>query len=110
MRGRDFAISWLQDRVARAIQDANRAECMDLLRKLEILADAAKYDASCASSGISKRDSLCEEHGVGSTEGMGICEVVTDGAGNFDFARDDSARLAHRLTPKPVQGELLAAA
>ncbi len=24
---------------------------MDLLQKLEILADAAKYDASCASSG-----------------------------------------------------------
>ena len=24
---------------------------MDLLKKLEILADAAKYDASCASSG-----------------------------------------------------------
>ena len=31
---------------------------VDLQRKLAILADAAKYDASCASSGTRKRDSL----------------------------------------------------
>ncbi len=30
---------------------------LDLREKLAILADAAKYDASCASSGSSKRDS-----------------------------------------------------
>ena len=30
---------------------------MDTRRKLIILADAAKYDASCASSGTTKRDS-----------------------------------------------------
>ena len=30
---------------------------LDLSAKLTILADAAKYDASCASSGTSKRDS-----------------------------------------------------
>ena len=30
---------------------------MELHRKLEILADAAKYDASCASSGTEMRDS-----------------------------------------------------
>ncbi|WP_376098660.1 putative DNA modification/repair radical SAM protein [Roseomonas sp. CCTCC AB2023176] len=46
---------------------------MDLLRKLEILADAAKYDASCASSGTEKRDS--KAGGLGSTEGMGICHA-----------------------------------
>jgi putative DNA modification/repair radical SAM protein len=45
---------------------------MDLKRKLEILADAAKYDASCASSGSAKRNSL-GGRGMGSTEGMGIC-------------------------------------
>jgi putative DNA modification/repair radical SAM protein len=45
---------------------------MDLKRKLEILADAAKYDASCASSGSEKRDSRGGK-GIGSTEGMGIC-------------------------------------
>ncbi|MBR0657431.1 putative DNA modification/repair radical SAM protein [Plastoroseomonas arctica] len=46
---------------------------MDLLRKLEILADAAKYDASCASSGTDKRDS--RKGGLGSTEGSGICHA-----------------------------------
>jgi putative DNA modification/repair radical SAM protein len=46
--------------------------CMDLQRKLRVLADAAKYDASCASSGTAKRDSV-GGRGMGSTEGMGIC-------------------------------------
>ena len=46
---------------------------MNVQRKLEILADAAKYDASCASSGTEKRDSRGGK-GVGSTDaGMGIC-------------------------------------
>ena len=45
---------------------------MDLDRKLAILADAAKYDASCASSGTDRRDSVGGA-GIGSTEGMGIC-------------------------------------
>ena len=43
-------------------------------QKLEILADAAKYDASCASSGTAKRDSR-GGNGIGSTEGMGICHA-----------------------------------
>ncbi len=47
---------------------------LDLQQKLAILADAAKYDASCASSGTSKRDSRGGK-GVGSTEGMGICHA-----------------------------------
>ncbi|MGA0533599.1 putative DNA modification/repair radical SAM protein [Hansschlegelia sp. KR7-227] len=50
---------------------------MDLTRKLAILADAAKYDASCASSGTDKRHSLGAKdgagRGIGSTEGAGIC-------------------------------------
>ena len=45
---------------------------MDLQQKLAILADAAKYDASCASSGTRQRDSL-GGRGIGSTEGAGIC-------------------------------------
>ena len=45
---------------------------MELQRKLFILADAAKYDASCASSGARGRDSL-DGKGMGSTTGMGIC-------------------------------------
>jgi putative DNA modification/repair radical SAM protein len=47
---------------------------LDLKRKLAILSDAAKYDASCASSGTTKRDSR-DGRGVGSTEGMGICHA-----------------------------------
>ena len=43
-----------------------------ILQKLAILADAAKYDASCASSGTVKRNSVSTK-GIGSTEGMGIC-------------------------------------
>ena len=42
------------------------------LQKLEILSDAAKYDASCASSGTAGRNSVGGK-GVGSTTGSGIC-------------------------------------
>ena len=45
---------------------------MELQSKLAILADAAKYDASCASSGAVKGNSLGGK-GVGSTGGSGIC-------------------------------------
>jgi len=45
---------------------------MELERKLAILADAAKYDASCASSGAPVRSSTGKA-GLGSTTGMGIC-------------------------------------
>ena len=41
-------------------------------QKLAVLADAAKYDASCSSSGTSKRSSV-GGRGIGSTEGSGIC-------------------------------------
>lgn len=62
---------------------------MDLLQKLEIQADAAKYDASCASSG-------------------------TLAAGHRPGTALDSARLAQRLANAsslgPIQGELFAAA
>lgn len=52
---------------------------METIRKLAILADAAKYDASCASSGAGRRDSAREAQngGIGSTEGMGICHSYT---------------------------------
>ncbi len=49
---------------------------LDLRKKLSVLADAAKYDASCSSSGTSKRDSRGGK-GIGSTEGMGICHAYT---------------------------------
>ncbi|MCF3974313.1 putative DNA modification/repair radical SAM protein [Paracoccus salsus] len=46
-----------------------------LQQKLAILSDAAKYDASCASSGTSRRDS--RSGGVGSAGGSGICHAYT---------------------------------
>ncbi|MEO7026442.1 MAG: putative DNA modification/repair radical SAM protein [Caulobacteraceae bacterium] len=50
---------------------------LTLTRKLSILADAAKYDASCASSGGKKRDSR-QGRGVGAvTGGMGVCHAYT---------------------------------
>ncbi len=49
---------------------------MQLIAKLGILADAAKYDASCASSGAPKRSSKGRE-GLGATNGMGICHSYT---------------------------------
>ncbi len=49
---------------------------MELYEKLTILADAAKYDASCASSGAQRKNSR-DGKGVGSTGGAGICHSYT---------------------------------
>ncbi|MGQ3673789.1 putative DNA modification/repair radical SAM protein [Xanthobacter sp. TB0136] len=48
---------------------------MSVQQKLAILSDAAKYDASCASSGGEKRDS--RSGGLGSSGGAGICHAYT---------------------------------
>jgi putative DNA modification/repair radical SAM protein len=45
-----------------------------LRERLAILSDAAKYDASCASSGTERRHSAGKA-GLGSTEGSGICHA-----------------------------------
>ncbi|WP_299872735.1 putative DNA modification/repair radical SAM protein [uncultured Sulfitobacter sp.] len=47
---------------------------LNLKEKLALLSDAAKYDASCASSGTAKRNSA-DGKGLGSTEGSGICHA-----------------------------------
>ena len=47
---------------------------MTVQEKLEILADAAKYDASCSSSGSQRAR---DKNGFGNTEGMGICHSYT---------------------------------
>lgn len=47
---------------------------MDLKEKLSILADAAKYDASCASSGVRRK---AQEGGIGNVQGAGICHSYT---------------------------------
>ena len=46
-----------------------------LKQKLAILADAAKYDASCASSGSTRQSPT--KNGLGSTANMGICHSFT---------------------------------
>lgn len=47
---------------------------MNISEKLHVLADAAKYDASCSSSGSKKTR---KGKGLGSTEGAGICHSYT---------------------------------
>jgi putative DNA modification/repair radical SAM protein len=47
---------------------------MDLKDKLAILADAAKYDASCASSGVKRK---AEKNSIGNVNGTGICHSYT---------------------------------
>ncbi|MCW3080624.1 putative DNA modification/repair radical SAM protein [Segetibacter sp.] len=46
-----------------------------LTEKLSILADAAKYDVSCSSSGSSRRN---EDKGLGNAKGEGICHAYTE--------------------------------
>ena len=47
---------------------------MELNDKLTILADAAKYDASCASSGVKRK---AKAGGIGNATGAGICHSYT---------------------------------
>jgi len=49
---------------------------VELERKLAVLADAAKYDASCASGGARGRRPATAR-GLGATEGAGICHSFT---------------------------------
>lgn len=46
-----------------------------VIDKLSILADAAKYDASCSSSGSNRAN---KNKGIGNAEGMGICHSYTE--------------------------------
>ena len=46
-----------------------------VLEKLSILADAAKYDVSCSSSGSKRKN---QNKGLGNAEGMGICHAYTE--------------------------------
>ena len=47
---------------------------MDLLEKLSVLADAAKYDVSCSSSGGTRNN----KNGVGNSHAAGICHTWSD--------------------------------
>lgn len=44
------------------------------IKKLEILAESAKYDVSCASSGTTRKN---KQGGIGSAQGWGICHSYT---------------------------------
>ncbi|GAA4325631.1 putative DNA modification/repair radical SAM protein [Flaviaesturariibacter amylovorans] len=46
-----------------------------IVEKLSILADAAKYDVSCSSSGSKRKNA---DKGLGNAEGMGICHSYTE--------------------------------
>ncbi|RYZ20177.1 MAG: putative DNA modification/repair radical SAM protein [Chitinophagaceae bacterium] len=46
-----------------------------VLEKLGVLADAAKYDVSCSSSGSKRKNT---DKGLGNAEGMGICHSYTE--------------------------------
>ena len=46
-----------------------------ILEKLKVLAEAAKYDVSCASSGTTRKNS---NKGIGSAAGWGICHSFTE--------------------------------
>jgi putative DNA modification/repair radical SAM protein len=46
-----------------------------ITEKLEILADAAKYDVSCSSSGAKRNN---KSKGLGNSTGMGICHSYTE--------------------------------
>lgn len=48
---------------------------MDTMSKLAILTGAAKYDVSCASSGVSRKN---EGGGIGNTKSYGICHSWSD--------------------------------
>ena len=85
----------LKIRAAAATGTEENACSMDLLKKLEILADAAKYDASCASSGTAKRNSLGQSFGVGSTEGMGICHAYAPDGRCISLLEDPADKLLH---------------
>ena len=46
-----------------------------IIKKLEILAESAKYDVSCASSGVTRKH---HTGGIGSANGWGICHSFTE--------------------------------
>ena len=70
----------------------------DLARKLAILSDAAKYDASCASSGTERRDA--RKGGIGSTEGSAMCALF---AATTAPQRGSSDCSASTFAPVPLK-------
>lgn len=57
------------------IQTYVRGGCMEILDKLKILSDAAKYDVSCSSSGSARKN---KKGGLGNASLSGICHSWSD--------------------------------
>ncbi|MEM9554275.1 MAG: putative DNA modification/repair radical SAM protein [Acidobacteriota bacterium] len=57
-----------------SVKRPRKGRGLDLVEKLAVLADAAKYDASCASSGARRRGTRGR---LGHTDGVGICHSYT---------------------------------
>lgn len=49
---------------------------MDIMEKLTVLADSAKYDVACTSSGVDRADAK-SKGGIGSSVACGICHTFT---------------------------------
>jgi len=47
----------------------------EILEKLQVLAESAKYDVSCSSSGTTRKNT---PGGIGSAAGWGICHSFTE--------------------------------
>ena len=81
---------------------------MELLRKLEILADAAKYDASCASSRHRQaQPRWAKTGGVGSTEGVGICHAYAPDGRCISLPENPADQRLHLRLPLLHQPPLL---
>ena len=80
---------------------------MDLFAKLALLADAAKYDASCASSGTERRVRRVRAEDLRRLRlplAKLLLFVVVDG--HRPSQAVDAADLAARLRPAPAQASL----
>ena len=62
-----------------------------VLERLKVLADAAKYDASCASSGTAKKDSR-GGRGIGTQTAKALCRIVADPIGTVCEAACEELR------------------
>lgn len=68
-----ISIIWIYSIFLEILQE--RMDHDRIKEKLNILADAAKYDVSCASSGSTRRN---KNKGLGNSTGMGICHSYSE--------------------------------
>ena len=71
---------------------------MNLEEKLEILADSAKYDVACTSSGVDRAG----QHGkLGSCRAAGICHAFTPDAATIAATASTAAAMTARAQALP---------